>query len=310
MKKLLITFGCSWTFGVGVRYQDGMKSEEYKTIAWDRDAASKLSFRAILSEKLGFDNINFSAGGSSNQKQFRLAKEFFFSNEFKRMKKKYSEVVVLWGITSTARNELYNLQDKEYLNFFYHRRTHDENWPFPRDFLLFSYDHDIAVREILFNIKMFSTFFDDHGIKYLWFDTFNHHEYKKHFKNTPEMYEVIRGDSWPSYQDYCDDKFDGVPGTILTEIKETCDIMDSQMKNFLFFEKTPRDMLTLMLEKHNLSASNSKYLLSNWSFGLDETEAISLAVKNKLLNPHSTHPTVYGHQVIAEILEPEIQKLM
>ena len=34
-KKLLITFGCSWTAGDGVGYQPGMTDDEYNTISSD-----------------------------------------------------------------------------------------------------------------------------------------------------------------------------------------------------------------------------------------------------------------------------------
>jgi hypothetical protein len=96
-KTLLITFGCSWTYGVGVNYSPGMNLSTFKKTAWDKSLCDKLSFRGILSSNLGLDNINFSHGGASNQRQFRLAKKFFVSAEFAQLKKKYKNIIVLWG---------------------------------------------------------------------------------------------------------------------------------------------------------------------------------------------------------------------
>ena len=70
----LLTFGCSWTKGVGIPYEKGMSKEEYLEVRSSRwDLMDKHSFRGILSERLGYENINYASGGSSNQRQERLA---------------------------------------------------------------------------------------------------------------------------------------------------------------------------------------------------------------------------------------------
>ena len=71
----LVTFGCSWTYGIGSAYVDGIPQEQYHKIKKD----DTNSFRKILCERHNFSNVNFSVGGSSNQKQFRLATEYFLS---------------------------------------------------------------------------------------------------------------------------------------------------------------------------------------------------------------------------------------
>ena len=58
-KSLLVTSGCSWTFGVGAGFQHGMTKEQYHQIAWDTNISDQLSFRGILSNKYGLDNINW-----------------------------------------------------------------------------------------------------------------------------------------------------------------------------------------------------------------------------------------------------------
>ena len=77
-KTLLITFGCSWVYGVGVNYEEGMSIDEYKPNAWDEELCEEYSFRGLIKKNLNVDHINFAQGGSSNQRQFRIAKTFFF----------------------------------------------------------------------------------------------------------------------------------------------------------------------------------------------------------------------------------------
>lgn len=178
MKKLLITFGCSWTFGVGLNYSKGMTKDVYFDNHQNIQIIESLSFRSLISTNLGFTNLNFSSGGSSNQRQFRLAKQFFFSKEFETLYNEFDVIVVLWGITSTARNELYSIERKDYRNFFLNPNGIKlDNWPFHVDFLKFCYDHDVSVKELTYEMNMFNVLFDKYNIKNLWFDTFNHHDY-------------------------------------------------------------------------------------------------------------------------------------
>jgi hypothetical protein len=301
-KKLLITFGCSWVFGVGVGYSKGMSEKDYEKIARDPKICDVYSFRGLLSEKLRFDNINFSMGGSGNQCQFRLAKEFFVSRKFKNLKNEYDEIIVLWGITSTARNELFNIQTQEYKNFFYNPPYPYKDWPFPKDFLLYSYDHDAAVREIAIEINMFNLLFEYHNIKCIWFDTFNHHDY---LKDTEKAYNVHKGKDWPLFNNGACLNDDNIPNEIQQEINEKIST-EIYIKNFLFFTRSPRDLLSMMLsiDQPNLTLG---YHTSTWACDNDN---IKIATEKKLLNNYTFHPTKLGHQEIAKILEPEILKIM
>ena len=98
----LITFGCSWTKGIGITYEKGMSEEEFKKgglFRTNHNLMNQYSFRGILSKRLGFENINHASGGSSNQRQERLATEYFNTHSLE-------DTVVLWGITSIVRNEI------------------------------------------------------------------------------------------------------------------------------------------------------------------------------------------------------------
>lgn len=178
MRVALITFGCSWTYGVGCHYEPGMPESELIERAWEDSEADVYSFRAILSKKYNLTNINFAVGGSSNQRQFRVAKEYFMSEDFKNLQATHDKVIVLWGITSTARYELYSTKLKAYVTFFFHQPHNQIDWPFHELMLKHCYDHDVIVNEIELEMKYWDEFFKNRGIKNAWFDTFNHHNYK------------------------------------------------------------------------------------------------------------------------------------
>lgn len=172
VEKILITFGCSWTYGVGLSYAPGMTFEDYQQgPAWDADICDAFSWRGLLSKQHGLTNINFAQGGSSNQKQFRLAKEFFLGRRFRELHRTAS-ILVLWGITSTARNEMFNSQTGKLENFFY-----SEEIGLAKMMTMFSYDHCHEVQTLDLEIRHWSDYFARLDIPCYWFDTFNHHDY-------------------------------------------------------------------------------------------------------------------------------------
>ena len=307
-----------------------MSEDDYKTNAWNKEICNEYSFRGLISKNLKIDHLNFGTGGSSNQKQFRLAKTFFFSQKFKNIKKTYDNIIVLWGITSTARNELYSTNSMEYINFMYntipefdylsdnlekneYNKLKGSGWPswedytnlkwdnidveilkdivtteklytrnksnfsnfknvFPFVFGKYSWDIDASTYEILLEIKMLSDFFENNNINFLWFDTFNHHDYKKSFT------KFVDSDS-----EYF------------------------ELKNFLEYKSKSRDLLSLILKNNNSFIKDLRYHLSTWT---EDNKKINIGVKKKLLNPFSFHPTKYGHIEIAKILQPEIERFM
>ena len=156
----LITFGRSWTKGVGIPYEKGMSKEEYLKVRSSRwDLMNKHSFRGILSERLGYENINYASGGSSNQRQERLATEYFNTHSLE-------DTVVLWGITSITRNEM--PIDGELRNFMYsnkdsHVRYHYEHF----------YDERTELERLGNMMIHWNKFFEAYHIPNLWFQTFN-----------------------------------------------------------------------------------------------------------------------------------------
>lgn len=300
-KQLLITFGCSWTYGVGVGYHNGMSGKDFSDIAWNPDYCNQYSFRGILSKKFNMDNVNFSKGGSSNQEQFRLAENFFSSTKFFNLQTKYNNIVVLWGITSILRNEIFfnNLQYSK--SFFYTDKTLLSKIIITEHF---NERHELLLlRE---KIKFWNSYFDSIGITNHWFDTFNHHDYVDCLPTiVKESYLSNCGSDWPTWAKFSDGDQSNVAPSILDEI------LDPTRWNFqpYFYvpaerlfdrNKQPRDLMSQLALKHGLNDLGSNYHTSDWKI---DDNRVKFLTDLKLLNPFTNHPTMQGHKEIANILE-------
>lgn len=267
--RLLITFGCSWTYGVGVGYQSHMTKSEYKKICWDKTTGDSLSFRGLISKELGFDNISFAQGQSSNQRQIRFAKDFFTSNQFAALQQHYDQVIVIWAITSTARTEIYSVERNQIVNFKYDHT----DLQLAKELIKLSYNHDYEIEVLSKEMIFWNDYFKCKKIDNLWVDTFNHHEY------TPVVSNLI----------------------------------GSNIKS--------RDMLSRLAINNGLvGLDNTYHSINNGMVGLDNTyhysswradsDRIKYLVQRNILNPISYHPTALGHRQIANMLIPEVKKII
>jgi hypothetical protein len=297
---MLVTLGCSWTFGVGVGYTQNLGHAEYKSIAWDSDLCNTLSFRGILSTKYNLVNKNLSSGGSSNQRQFRLAKIFFSSDEFKQIQKEFDQITVLWGITSTARNELFSIEDGQLRNFFY-----SENSQLAKSLVKFSYDHQNEVNLLETEMIHWDNYFENLNIKNLWFDTFNHHDYWESYK---PIYEANAGPNWPTWKNFCCQDFTNVGSEIINEIFDSnrwdFSLVGNSLPNLVLKNKNPRDLLSQLAINNGCTDIDNRYHTSDWDV---DSNRVSYLVDRGILNPHSHHPTRIGHEQIANILDEYIR---
>jgi hypothetical protein len=178
---LLITFGCSWTYGVGVGYSSKMTEKQYKLSYQDQAIANRYSFRGVLAKKFNLLNLNLASGGSSNQQQFRHARELFTNALItKILKGEFSNIIVLWSITSTARNEMWNNDQNNYFNFKY---DINNDHPFVKRLFLESYNHEIEVKKLTEDMCLWNDVFKQRNISNIWLDTFNTHNYNEKIDN-------------------------------------------------------------------------------------------------------------------------------
>lgn len=298
--KLLITFGCSWTYGVGVNYIDGMTKDQYDAGAWEKDICDQYSFRGILSSRNNFTNINFSIGGSSNQTQFRLAEEFFSSVRFQQCLDQFDEIVVLWAITSIYRNELYFNKTKIRKSNFY-----SDNSLLNKIILTEHFDQDEELANLAFKIRFWNTFFKKYNLKNFWIDTFNHHNYFKLFDSKKTYYNQCAGDDWPSWEKFIIDDFENIEESVIDEIMNlnrwnfSDYYFKDWSKSFVGADEVPRDLLSKLAILNGCNKIDKHYHMSNWKI---DSDRIRFLVDKKVLNPITYHPTKLGHQQIADML--------
>lgn len=161
----LITFGDSWVFGVGTEYREGMSGTEYQKIAW---VESEHCFRPLISNQLGLKNLNQSVGGSSNQTQFRKALELFFGNDKIELK---DTDIVLWGITSVYRTELWNNKKSYWESIFLPDPESDVS-------KILSTQHHDPHEEIIIlghQMQLWNKYFRSMNVRNYWFNIFNDH---------------------------------------------------------------------------------------------------------------------------------------
>lgn len=266
--KYLITLGCSWTWGAGAGYTSGMSDVDFKKIVFDKNIADTLSFRNILSEQYGYKNINMSIWRSSNRRQFRLARNFFSGASFNSIKQSGNEVIVLWGITSTGRNEWYSSMTKDYTSFLLSSDKHLS--PVEKDMSEFMlrnvYDHNHEIFELAQEMNHWNSFFHALGIKNYWFDSFNHHDYTL---DSPGL----------------------KPGSEFNYKNNT------QINNFVIDHPTSRDLMSQLAMDSAFNNNIHGYHTSEW---VKDTNRIDHLIANDLINPYSFHPTQLGHQKIAK----------
>lgn len=297
MKKLLITFGCSWTKGVGTGYIPGMSKTEYQEKRLNEDVAEKYSFRSLICKKYNFDNLNFAIGGSSNQFQFLKAEQYFSSRLFEIHRQTYDKIVVLWGITSIFRN----------IKFIQYDPMEIRSYMVKEKYELLNLDKDFEQYLLQSKIVFWNKFFKTIGIKNLWFDTFNNHKYDynpidSNVDIQPDRYEQVKGSDWP---DYCDISNTNISDKILEEIRKFfpfIDLVNRSIDNFMTFDtKFDKDLLS------QLSGFNSQtYHLSQTydSKSKEDDNRISILAKKGMVNPFSFHPTAETHRIIAKMMEP------
>ena len=173
MKKLF-TFGDSWTYGVGLGYNDNQTEKEYFDSAHDKTFTAK-SYRQLLADSLGYENVNFAEPGSSNQTQFRKAREYFLNN-------KQEQPIVLWGLTSVYRIEVYDIDNKEYRSVHLPSTT-GSNKTFSKIYATKYFDEEKATEELYQNVRMFNIMFTHYGIKNYWYNIFNEHSFSGNIHN-------------------------------------------------------------------------------------------------------------------------------
>jgi hypothetical protein len=304
--KLLVSFGCSWTYGRFIHWKSDQKKTDHATnnTQVELELANTHAYRSLIAKHLHMDQQVFAEGGSSNQRQFRLASQYFFGpdsnkinnaklytnvyqkirdtswpsvEEFKFSGKLSNQIVeeivgthkitafelfkseerpkyVIWFITSTARIEFFDAQTRQYKNKFL-------SWPedqYTRMFASQCYDHNHELENLAHQMNLWNAYFQTQGIKNIWVDTFNHHDYP------------------------------------------------IAIENYVKISNYASDIMSNMCVKLGyITFNNDEFHTSGRE--ADDTRSKFLADQG-MLNPETLHPTIQGHQLIADILIPIIEE--
>lgn len=301
-RKLLLTFGCSWTLGVGLNYEPGMGRAKFIRDAWDQKFTERYSFRRLLCDRHGMDHVNFSRGGSSNQEQFKFAEDFFCCETIKKIRDLYDEIFVLWGITSILRNYLWFCEKNMMASFSYADQSMISKILHTNHF-----DHNTEVNLLSHKINFWNLIFDNFHIRNLWFDTFNHHHY--HDCIPPEAcqeYQLCAGPDWPAWQQFATGDFTEIDTQIRDEVLDIQRWRFAQYfgwcgtKRLLYEHTQPRDLLSQLALSEGMVDLDTKYHESAWK---SNSKRIDYLVDKNILNPYSFHPTQLGHQKIADMFD-------
>ena len=169
----LITFGDSWMKGVGVEYQDGMTEDQYFDV---KSKESQNCFRNLLSTRLNLQNINYSRGGSSNQRQFRKALDTFFGGDSIKTDK---GDIVLWGITSVYRTELWNTKNQDFECI----QLQGSGGSISKILTMNHHDEKQELKILGHQMQLWNAYFKSINVRNFWFNIFNDHTWDHNVDN-------------------------------------------------------------------------------------------------------------------------------
>lgn len=183
-KPHLITLGCSWAFGEGSGYSEGMREWEYERIQHDEKICWQNGWRRSVVEHFDCTHKNIAEYGSSNDRQYRLAKRYFLSKEFLNLLQKKTKVIVLWGTTSLNRYDIWLNSTETYEKILLNQvdfdlikyGTHQDIFAFALD--KYSYNESMRLKELELEILHWNQFFKLFGVQNYWYDTLGSYDYK------------------------------------------------------------------------------------------------------------------------------------
>lgn len=300
MKRLFVFFGCSWTYGKYLNWQQFVDSPEKFDLETEYQQAELYSYRSRIAQHFNADQLNFSEGGSSNDRQFRFAEEFFLSvyntHDLKNIENNYNNVKdASWPsidqltpeqilecinhrvfVPSPRRLEILKNYYKDitvvwFITSFSRKELFNVNTQdYENQFLTvdnnFSrffhkyYTTDNEIKNISAKMLLWNSWFDQNNIKNVWVDTFNHNNWS------------------------------------------------AEISNRLDFGSKYSDLMSNMCINSNLSTANfSGYHTSEWL--ADENRSQDL-VQAGYLNSKTLHPTQSGHELIANLVIPRLEKVI
>jgi hypothetical protein len=172
----LITFGDSWVYGLGAGFMANkpVKYEEFDKLIKSKEYLA-CSFRNLIAKRLGIENNNFAKSGSSNQRQFRLASEYFLRDKYTASENS----IVLWGITSVYRHEFFNTQTNYYEPFSLTNKQNKLSKILYTNYV----SEKVEIENLYYKMRLFNLYFEKQKIKNYWINLFNDYEFPDDINN-------------------------------------------------------------------------------------------------------------------------------
>lgn len=298
--KKFIFFGCSWTYG---RYMNIAPDQLPKDVnfAEEKAMADAKSYRALISNFFDVDQLNFSEGGSSNDRQFRRAAEYFIGpkrqNAFKKERnyKKYEKIRdQSWPTTEELKrtqrlpnwiiqemNE--HLQNNEFDEFYSHE-----------EYVIWFITS--TARKEFYNatIRQFQNeMLNDAEIPIMKSFTVDYYDHDYEVERIAQQMVL-----WNSYF-----KMNNIKNIWIDTFNHHH--YPIKIDNLLTFDSGLNDLMSNMCISNGFIPSNLENHLSAWD--ADEERSKFLTEKG-LLTKQTAHPNITGHKLIADMLIPKIQK--
>lgn len=166
--SVLIAVGCSWVAGAYMDTDPTTTDFDYNHEV-DPEFRRQHSFAGLVQQRLGLDQIHFIArNGASNDDQIRNLIAFIDTH-----KDDYSQIFVLWGLTSIYRWEVYSSSLGYIEDSAFGRDTHK---PEVLEEIKYYYSHfwnkEYELEKLGNKVLLASGYLESLGIKHLFFNSF------------------------------------------------------------------------------------------------------------------------------------------
>ena len=298
--KQFVFFGCSWTYGKYINISPGQLVNDID-LTEEKELADIKSYRGLISKFFNVDQVNFSEGGSSNDRQFRLASEYFIGPKRK------------------------NLFNKEF-KYKKYEELRDTSWPSTEVFKKEQHLPDWIIDEI--NLHLQNDDFEEFrkNEQYiLWFITSTAR--KEFYNATSRQFqnEMFTNAKSAIIKNYIIDHYDH--NYELERMAQQMILWNAYFKsqkiknlwvdtfnhhdypiiidNLLTFDSGLNDLMSNMCVNKGFTPSTVETHLSSWDADEDRSKYL---MSQELLTQQTLHPTISGHKLIADILIPKIQQ--
>ena len=303
---ILVTMGCSWTYGSGVGYDKNlhftpdkypaeMSEDEFKNIAGDdyptyvdflKNRTNKKFFKENVWKELTED-LTSNIIGTKQFKKIAWNKKICDSFSFRGLlSKEYKIKNLNYSIGGSSNDEQFFHME----NIFGNPKTRKE-FIKQKPIVLWGITSTGRIfrdKSYMLKPEYEADHIKDYLSSYLKLGFYNHKKSCKSISNKIEMWNII-------FNHY------NIP-VIWFDTFNTHKY-SSKLENFL----TGGDLLTQILKRYKLKFRSNSYHLSLW---LNDDNRIQIGVENELLNPISFHPTKKGHEAIKDILSPYIKSII